>query len=423
MKKFLGCSLFSVVFLTACPPVDMEVFSVSSVEIFVNGTDAIEAGIRLNSSYSWTIINNAAKYISCDPTKGSGGSHYIQLGLSPVFYTDFSAGSDAFTFVADKGYRIGSLHFESAGNCKVVTIYYNPDEPADTDVLSISRHEIFVYEESTVEGGEINSTQPWTVVNSAETYMVCNPNGGNGGAEDIAITISSGFYTDFSGNPDAFPLVPDKGYTIGSLRFESAGNSQTLTVYHRPAINIDFDGNAEGVSLVSEWISGYMFEVKILPTLGSLNHPEGLRFVGWGSTRDATVPLGGSILLSEAYTLYAIWKEDIAGPDDYTGWKQLGGQWQYFKNGEQVFGWMQDEDNRWFYFRADGVMATGWQYNIPGWGDSWFYFGTDGVLRQNGWFPDGGTRWYYADETGVIAMNTRIQGYWLGADGAWVPGA
>ena len=47
-----------------------------------------------------------------------------------------------------------------------------------------------------------------------------------------------------------------------------------------------------------------------------------------------------------------------------------------------------------YYLGVDGVMATGWQ-EIEG-------------------------KWYYFNGSGAMQKNTTIDGYTLGADGAWV---
>lgn len=39
-----------------------------------------------------------------------------------------------------------------------------------------------------------------------------------------------------------------------------------------------------------------------------------------------------------------------------------------------------------------------------------------------GWFQVGDV-WYWADVSGAMATSTRVDGYWVDADGKWVPGA
>ena len=58
--------------------------------------------------------------------------------------------------------------------------------------------------------------------------------------------------------------------------------------------------------------------------------------------------------------------------------------------------------NAYFYADANGAMATGW-CRI---GEKWYYFSpvNDGVHAQ-----------------GALLSGTYIDGYYVGADGAWVP--
>ena len=69
-------------------------------------------------------------------------------------------------------------------------------------------------------------------------------------------------------------------------------------------------------------------------------------------------------------------------------------------------------------------MMTGWQY-ING---VWYYLATaedagkTAGLKEGdmvtGWKQIGG-KWYYFYENGAMAVNTRIDGYAIGPDGAW----
>ena len=77
------------------------------------------------------------------------------------------------------------------------------------------------------------------------------------------------------------------------------------------------------------------------------------------------------------------------------GWLNDGGNWYYMNSGGNMcdYEW-KAIDKKWYYFGAGGPMATGWK-EVNG---KWYYFNTDGSM----------------------ASNTTIDGYTLGADGAWV---
>ena len=61
-------------------------------------------------------------------------------------------------------------------------------------------------------------------------------------------------------------------------------------------------------------------------------------------------------------------------------------------------------------------MVTGWNKI----GDYWYFMRqSDGYCLVNGWYTiDGKTYYFYADAH--MAANTTINGYRVGADGAWI---
>ena len=116
------------------------------------------------------------------------------------------------------------------------------------------------------------------------------------------------------------------------------------------------------------------------------------------------------------------------------GWvKNADGTWSFYKNNTQVKGqWVQD--GAWYYIKADGIMATGWLQDGSTWyylngsgamqtgwlndGGTWYYLQTSGAMAT-GWLNDNGT-WYYLNESGAMLANTTVDGYKLGASGAWI---
>jgi hypothetical protein len=63
--------------------------------------------------------------------------------------------------------------------------------------------------------------------------------------------------------------------------------------------------------------------------------------------------------------------------------------------------------------KADGTKATAWLQD----GTTWYYLNVAGVM-QTGWINDNGT-WYYCNGSGAMLANTTVDGYVLGASGAW----
>ncbi len=107
-----------------------------------------------------------------------------------------------------------------------------------------------------------------------------------------------------------------------------------------------------------------------------------------------------------------------------TGWLQspASGLWYYMDAEGKMMsnGWIKDGAN-WFYLGQSGAMATGWQM-VDG---TWYYlnpisgqYGGKGAMRT-GWLNDNGT-WYYLNASGAMLANTTVDGYKLGANGAWI---
>jgi len=113
-------------------------------------------------------------------------------------------------------------------------------------------------------------------------------------------------------------------------------------------------------------------------------------------------------------------------------WVKVNGLWQYNDGiGNPVKNnWVQN-----YYLKSDGNMATEW-LNING---SWYYFGVDGAKKtswqkvngiwyyldtaegkmKTGWYKDFDGKWYYLYSDGSMAYKTTVDGYKLGASGAW----
>lgn len=78
-------------------------------------------------------------------------------------------------------------------------------------------------------------------------------------------------------------------------------------------------------------------------------------------------------------------------------WRIDGHGWWYeFVDGSYPSSRWLDLDGTWYWFDANGYMATGWQ-----------------VVNGS---------WYYMEPSGAMAMNQWIDDYYVGSDGAWIPG-
>ena len=137
--------------------------------------------------------------------------------------------------------------------------------------------------------------------------------------------------------------------------------------------------------------------------------------------------------------------EDTAAPV-VAGWNQAADGTYTFVNadGTTVKGWFQSPySGKWFYMdTTTGVMQTGWVQSPysgkwffmdltngdmqTGWVQSpysgkWYYMNPSNGDMMTGWIqsPYSG-KWYYMDASGAMVTNTTVNGYVLGADGAWI---
>lgn len=97
-----------------------------------------------------------------------------------------------------------------------------------------------------------------------------------------------------------------------------------------------------------------------------------------------------------------------------TGWVNDGGAWYWLTgSGAMATGW-QKIGGTWYYFNASGAMQAGWQ-KIDG---SWYCFAASGAMLHDCWAGN-----YYLGSSGAMLTDARTpDGYYVGTDGAWVPG-
>lgn len=97
-----------------------------------------------------------------------------------------------------------------------------------------------------------------------------------------------------------------------------------------------------------------------------------------------------------------------------TGWLNDNGTW-YFLNGSGAMktGWIND-NGTWYFLNSSGAMATGWLNN----NGTWYFLKSSGAMAT-GWINDNGT-WYFLNSSGAMLANTTVDGYKLGASGAWI---
>ncbi|WP_270810237.1 leucine-rich repeat domain-containing protein [Hungatella effluvii] len=150
---------------------------------------------------------------------------------------------------------------------------------------------------------------------------------------------------------------------------------------------------------ISEWAAK---DVSIMQQAGVLMGRDGNRFDPQGAATRA-----------EASAVLHRFVELVIDPVSAQGWtKNDSGHWLCYKDGKALTGW-QTVDGLRYFFNADGVMHEGWKQDTTA--DKWYYWTTGGAAI--GWKEIDG-KWYYFNADGTMAVNTKVDGYEIGADGA-----
>lgn len=128
------------------------------------------------------------------------------------------------------------------------------------------------------------------------------------------------------------------------------------------------------------------------------------------------------------------WKYQING-DEVKGWLSNNQQWYYFNSsGNMDTGWLL-HNGKWYFFNTDGTMKTGWVLHNGKWyflgsdgdmktgwlkqNDKWYYLNDKGDLAENCWIYYNGN-WYYLSSNGTMEVNkTTPDGFELDETGAW----
>ena len=89
----------------------------------------------------------------------------------------------------------------------------------------------------------------------------------------------------------------------------------------------------------------------------------------------------GTATRAEVATVLRRFVEIVIDPQAANGWQQNdSGQWNYYRNGESVKGWIS-EDQKWYWLdKVTGIMFAGDWKQIDG---KWYYFYADGTMAVN----------------------------------------
>jgi hypothetical protein len=132
--------------------------------------------------------------------------------------------------------------------------------------------------------------------------------------------------------------------------------------------------------------------------------------IAWDKDTDVYTTVGEGTKVTEG-------EATAVAPVIVTGWvKGTDGTWTFNDaTGTKVVSKWQNLGGVWYFLKADGIMATGW---FQDGGSTWYYADASGAMKT-GWIQDG-ANWYYLAGSGAMLANTTVDGYVLGASGAWV---
>ena len=149
----------------------------------------------------------------------------------------------------------------------------------------------------------------------------------------------------------------------------------------------------------------------------SYNKADGTKATGWLNLNGTWYYLNANGIMQTGWlNLSGTWYYLESSGAMKTGWLNDRGTWYYLESsGAMKTGWLNDRGT-WYYLESSGAMKTGW-LNDNG---TWYYLNASGAMLANQWFKDTDGRWYYLQASGAMATNTVIDGYRVGANGAWI---
>ena len=285
---------------------------------------------------------------------------------------------------------LGTVVFET-GHFSIYGIGYKNPAPAFTDIKNHWAEDniIFVASRGLLTGTGNNQFSPDTGMTRGMFVTALGRLAGIDPAD-----YKTGKFTDVKADAYYAPYVnwaaekgivngttattfsPDTNITREQMAVIMAGYAKKLG-YELPVAHdaVTFADNAQ----ISGWAAK---EVKAMQQAGIMAGKGGNRFDPKGTATRA-----------EVATVLRRFVEIVIDPQTAQGWMQNhSGSWQYMKNGKPATGWLQD-DKKWYWLDNNGWMFAGGWKQIDG-------------------------KWYYFYSDGSMAVNTTIDGYTIGPDGA-----
>ena len=213
---------------------------------------------------------------------------------------------------------------------------------------------------------------------------------------------------------DTATLKSEDGLYYVDLASSSTEDTETTT--NTNAVDVDADGNVYRLDggYIYQWNNDEDWD-KLFKVDGSFNKLsvyDKNNMVGWNEDDDVYSVISGKTTTKDPATTTTTTTTAAAG------WvKATDGTWSYTTaTGTKATGWFQDNSGTWYYAKAEGTMvANGWAL----YGTTWYYLGASGAMATSAWVQSGAD-WYYVGSNGAMLSNTVVDGYKLGASGAWV---
>ncbi|WP_252248588.1 N-acetylmuramoyl-L-alanine amidase family protein [Clostridium sp. ZBS20] len=257
------------------------------------------------------------------------------------------------------------------------------------------------------------------------------------GEKDVKATITNGKIVVYRINSNdeidaqTATLKTKSGWYYTDCESETTGEGIKVSedADDKPAVDVDVDGNLWRLDggFVYKWDNEDDWDkmYKVDGSMDQLSVYNKDNMVTWNEGDEVYSVIGQKEDKEEEkpeVEVKAGWKQAADGTWTYfkedktkaTGWFQDGANW-YLANeaGIMQTGW-QTVGGTWYYLAENGAMQTGWQ-NLGG---NWYFLQPSGAM-VTGWYNDNGT-WYFCDGSGKMLANTTVNGYVLGANGAWV---
>ncbi|WP_312471679.1 S8 family serine peptidase [Neobacillus sp.] len=281
------------------------------------------------------------------------------------------------------------------------------DKVTETDVTKEATYSGFNSKVVSVKDGLVTAIAPGTT-------EITVAHGGN--KATVKVTVDHKTITELKVNKNSLKLAKGKTSLLSVESVATKGDKVTKTDVTKKATYSGFNSKVVSVrdGLVTAVAPG---TTEITVTFG--DQTEKVTVVvfetGWVSENGNWYYLNSNGEKSTGWVKDGVtWYYLSTNGKMQTGWLKDGSKWYYLnKNGAMATGWAHD-GKAWYYLQSNGAMGTGWKYI----GQAWYFLNNTGSMAT-GWVFTGG-KWYYLYSNGKMASKTTVNGYKLGADGAWV---